>query len=286
LGQVGGFPEQGLILLQGGGPITAAILITGTQLSSQVTFAPPPAISLVANAFRDSSVYGPATPVIAPNTWVEITGSNLAPDSRPWQSSDFANGQMPMQLDGVSVTVNGKNAYVYYISPTQVNVLTPPDAIPSGAQVQLNNGISGYTTSVMAYSLSPSFFVFNGGPYVTATHLNGSYIGPVNLYPGLSSPAQAGETIVLYANGFGPTSTSVVSGSVTQSGSLAALPTIQIGGVPATVLSASLVAPGEYQFNVVVPTNAASGDQPIVASVYDNLYRTLSTQPGALLTIQ
>jgi uncharacterized protein (TIGR03437 family) len=128
--------------------------------------------------------------------------------------------------------------------------------------------------------------VFNGGPYVTATHLNGSYVGPVTLYSGLSTPAQPGETIVLYANGFGPTSTPVVSGSVTQSGSLAALPTIQIGGVLATVLSASLVAPGEYQFNVVVPANAASGDQPIVASVYDNLYRSLSTQPGALLTVQ
>jgi uncharacterized protein (TIGR03437 family) len=47
-----------------------------------------------------------------------------------WQGSDFTNGQMPTQLDGVSVTVNGKPAYVYYISPTQVNILTPPDPMP------------------------------------------------------------------------------------------------------------------------------------------------------------
>ena len=56
---------------------------------------------------------------------------NLAPagDSRIWQDSDFVNSQMPVQLDGVSATVNGKPAYVYYISPTQLNILTPPDAI-------------------------------------------------------------------------------------------------------------------------------------------------------------
>lgn len=43
-----------------------------------------PVISLVANAEGES-------PMIAPNTWVEIKGSNLAPagDARIWQGSDF-----------------------------------------------------------------------------------------------------------------------------------------------------------------------------------------------------
>jgi uncharacterized protein (TIGR03437 family) len=61
---------------------------------------------------------------IAPNTWVAIYGANLAPvgDSRAWQTSDFINGQMPSKLNGVSVTVNGKAAIVYYISPTQINI--------------------------------------------------------------------------------------------------------------------------------------------------------------------
>ena len=87
--------------------------------------APAPAISLVANAEGEA-------PLIAPNTWIEIKGSNLAApgDARIWQGSDFsAAAKMPTQLDGVSVTVNGKSGYVYYISPTQVNMLTPPDAI-------------------------------------------------------------------------------------------------------------------------------------------------------------
>ena len=79
--------------------------------------------------------------MIAPNTWVEIKGTNLAPAgaSRIWQGSDFFGGQMPVQLDGVSATVNGKNAFVYYISPAQVNILTPPDAIQGTVQVKLTN---------------------------------------------------------------------------------------------------------------------------------------------------
>ena len=62
--------------------------------------------------------------VIAPNTWVEIKGLGLAPagDSRIWKSSEFVNNQMPTNLDGVGATVNGKNAYIYYISATQVNI--------------------------------------------------------------------------------------------------------------------------------------------------------------------
>src|ERR1700691_4451999 len=37
---------------------------------------------------------------IAPNTWVEIKGSNLAPDTRIWAAADFVNGKLPTQLDG------------------------------------------------------------------------------------------------------------------------------------------------------------------------------------------
>ncbi len=58
--------------------------------------------------------------VLAANTWVIIKGENLAPAgvSRIWQTSDFVNNQLPTALSGVSVTMNGTNAYVYYISPT------------------------------------------------------------------------------------------------------------------------------------------------------------------------
>ena len=38
---------------------------------------------------------------------------------------DFPNNHLPTQLDGVSVTLDGKPVFVSYISPTQINLLTP-----------------------------------------------------------------------------------------------------------------------------------------------------------------
>jgi uncharacterized protein (TIGR03437 family) len=238
--------------------------------------APAPAISLVANAEGE-------TPTIAPNTWVEIKGSNLAApgDSRIWQGSDFVANSMPTSLDKVSATVNGKPAFVYYISPLQVNILTPPDALSGPAQVEVSyNGATSAAFTAPAQSISPSFFVFNGGPYVAATHANGSLIGPATLYPGASTPAKPGETIVLYANGFGSTNVPVQSGSVSQSGMLSPLPVVKIGGVAATVQFAGLVAPGEFQFNVVVPASLNNGDQSVTATSGGG-----STQSGTMVTI-
>jgi uncharacterized protein (TIGR03437 family) len=220
---------------------------------------------------------------IAPNTWVEIDGTNLAPagDTRAWHTSDFVGGEMPTQLDGVSVTVNGTPAYIYYISPTQVNILTPPGALPASVAIQLtDNSVTSAAFHVPTQSLSPSFFVFNGGPYVAAEHANYSLLGPATLYPGLSTAAKPGETVLLYANGFGATSVPVVSGSEMQSGTLSPLPVITIGGINATVAFAGLVAPGEFQINVTVPASLANGDQPITAT-----YGGASTQAGTLITV-
>jgi uncharacterized protein (TIGR03437 family) len=240
--------------------------------------APAPAITLVANAEGEAHL-------IAPNTWVEIKGSNLAApgDSRIWQASDFIAGglTMPAQLDGVSATVNGKAAYIYYISPTQVNILTPPDAISGPVPVRLTYlGQTSAAFMAQAQVLTPAFFVFGGGPYVAAVHTSGAYIGPATLYPGLTTPAKPGEIIQIYADGFGATNSPVQGGSVMQSGVLTPPPAVTIGGVAATVQFAGLVGPGEFQFNVVVPAGLSNGDQTITAT-----YNGASTQAGTLLTV-
>ena len=184
-------------------------------------------------------------------------------------------------MDGVSATVNGKSAYVSYISPTQVNILTPPDAIQGPVQVQLTkSGAASAPFTAQAQPASPSFFVIGAGPYVAAEHANGSYLGPASLYPGVTTPAKPGETVALYGNGFGPTSPPVTAGSVVQLAPLPTLPVIIIGGTAASVQFAGLVTPGLFQFNVVVPPTAQNGDNTLTA-----VYNGLSTQTGVLLTV-
>lgn len=236
----------------------------------------PPAVTAIINAFGGGTT-------ITSNMWVSIGGTNLAPpnDSRTWTAADFVNNQLPTQLDGVSATVNGKPAFIYYISPTQLNILTPPDALSGSVQVQTSvNGAASNTTTVPTASIAPSLFVFDG-VHVVGTHLDGTDLGPTSLYPGLTTPAKAGETVIIYGNGFGPTSVPVVSGSETQSGNLPAFPVVTIGGVQATVGFAGLVSPGLYQFNVTIPASAASGDAAL-----DVTFGGQQTQSGVKLTIQ
>jgi uncharacterized protein (TIGR03437 family) len=119
-----------------------------------------PTISSVGNAEGGN-------PTIAPNTWVAVKGLNLSKpgDARIWQQSDFVSGQLPVSLDGVSVTVNGTSAYVYYISPTQVNILTPPGAMPGTVALQvINNGATSPPFTVHTQPLSPSFSSSTAGP--------------------------------------------------------------------------------------------------------------------------
>ncbi len=234
----------------------------------------------VTNAFGNVAI-------IAENTWIALKGSNLANTTREWEGSDFVNGQMPTSLSGVSVTFTGASGYsapgyLYYISPTQLNVLAPPN-LPTGVvEVQVtNNGNVSSPGSVAAQTLSPSFFVFDG-THVVAQHVsNYSDVGPTTLYPGLTTPASPGEEVVLYANGFGQTSEPVQTGASTQGGTLATLPVVTIGGINAQVIYAGLAGVGEYQFNVYIPSNAPSGDLPLVAT-----YNGQTTQPGVVITVQ
>jgi uncharacterized protein (TIGR03437 family) len=231
-------------------------------------------------------------PDIAQNDWIEIKGSNLAPASTgpngmTWSNApEFASGQMPTQLNNVSVKVNGKPAFVYFISPGQINVLTPLENAVGLVQIVVTNGSeSSAPFRANLHSAAPSFLRFGAGGYVASTHADGTLLGPASMsVPGYPfTPAQPGETISLYAVGFGLPVTTLVNGSSSQSGALPSLPEIQVGGDAATVQFAGVVGPGLYQFNVVVPATAGvvNGDNAIVAT-----YGGSSTPVGSLIAVQ
>ena len=58
-----------------------------------------------------------ASASVAPGSWIEIYGTNMAGDTRSWGSADFNGSDAPTSLDFVSVTVGGQPAYVAYMSP-------------------------------------------------------------------------------------------------------------------------------------------------------------------------
>jgi len=226
---------------------------------------------------------GSFQPGTAPNTWITIQGANLSSTTRPWQDEDFVNGALPTELDNVSVTVNGKPAYIYYISPTQLNVLTPVDSTTGPVQVTVNNnGLVSASVTVQMQSVSPAFFVGSDGKHIIATHADGTLVGPGAAPPSTATPAKPGETIVLYGTGFGPTNPPIPDGKlVTAPAKVTTTPAITVGSTPATVPFAGLIAPGLYQINVTVPATTPDGDIPVVAQL--NSQMSPST---AVITVQ
>lgn len=238
--------------------------------------------SIVAeNAVVNAASYEHA---FASQSWISIFGKNLAPDARLWRTQDFASNNLPASLDGVFVSVNGKPAFVSYISPTQLNVLAPDDTAdgPVNIQVTTAGGVSN-TVTATKQEFAPGWFMYpaDGGKYIAAQHANFTPLGSTALYPGRSTPAKSGETIVLYGTGFGPTNPPLTAGqSVKTASPLSSKVTVEIGGVQATVKFAGRSASGVDQLNVVVP-QLSNGDKAVVATVGG-----ASTQANAYITVQ
>jgi uncharacterized protein (TIGR03437 family) len=220
--------------------------------------------------------------IVAPATWISIFGTNLSQLTYSWQASDFVNGKLPTSLEGVSVTIDGLPAYIAYISPTQINVLAPDDSTVGPVQVQVTTAQQASNSVTMQEAtFAPAFFTFNG-TYVAALHADYSLVGAPNLLPGVvTTPAQPGETILIYGVGFGPVTPPQPTGQlVTTAASLANSASVTIGGMATTVQFAGLVESGLYQFNVTVP-NLPNGDAAVVATIDG-----VASQSGALVTIQ
>lgn len=244
-----------------------------------------------------TTAFTPASAGIAENTWIQIKGTNLVPAGTPsagvvWSSApEFALGQMPVTLGGISVTINNKPAYVYFYcsaatssacSQDQINVLSPPDStLGTVPVVVFSNGTTTAPFSVTMHSVVPALFNFDGS-HVVATHLNYSLVGPASLYPGASTPASPGETIIVYGSGFGiPSGTTIVGGSSSQSGQYSSLPTCTVGSTTAAVGFAGLVGVGLVQLNITIPTTATIGDNAIACTSGG-----ASTPSGNVVTIQ
>jgi uncharacterized protein (TIGR03437 family) len=162
-------------------------------------------------------------------TYLEIYGSNLSTTTREWAGSDFTDGgnQAPTSLDGVRVNINGKPAFVSFVSPTQINVQAPDDDALGNVQVEIENaaGKSNAVTAVKtrvspALHAHPSFNV-GGRRYVVAFSADFSaFIGRENLVPGAGRPfrpARPGETITIFAMGCGPSNPPSPAGRVVPS---------------------------------------------------------------------
>ena len=254
------------------------------ELGSKCTVAPttdladffliPPPLGGGAPTISNNGVVNGASfqPGITPNAWATIQGSNLAPKTDDWTKS-IVNGQFPTALDTVSVSLGGKAAYPYFITPNQVNFLVPPDLPLGPVQVTVTtNGQTSAAATVTSTQFAPAFFLWPGSQAV-ATRQDYSLAVKPDTFTGVTTvAAKPGDILILWGTGFGPTNPPAPSGSAVpgdKTYSTTNAPSVAIDNVQATVYGAAL-APGFaglYQVAIQVPLSLPDGDWPIQATI-------------------
>lgn len=228
---------------------------------------------------------------IQPGAWASIFGSNLIAGTAPatW------NGAFTTTLGGTSVTVNNRPAYLVYASPTQINFQAPDDSTrgPVNVTVTTPNGSAGATVTLA--NQAPAFSLLgdannHAAAIILRSNGSGAYgggtydiVGPAGSSLGYPTvPAKAGDSVVMFGTGFGPTTPVVPAGQPFSSSAPATSAIgITINGHSVTPTFAGLSSPGLFQFNLTVPAGLGTGDQPLIATV-----NGVSTQPGVVIALQ
>jgi len=207
---------------------------------------------------------------VAPGSIISLFGQNLTTSTAVAQTLP-----LPRTLNGVRVLVGEKEAPLFYVGPSQVNAQVPFE-LESDRQLQVRievNGVSTAPEPLQTSAARPGIFTL-GPPYgnqgaILIANSNKLAMPVTAGVPG--EPAQAGGVISIFCTGLGATDPAVASGqpgpSIEPLARAKTLPTVTIGGLPATVSFAGL-APGfaaVYQVNAQVPAGVAAGDAlPVV----------------------
>lgn len=181
-------------------------LILGLLVLAQLTpkFSPESLVNAASNTA------GP----FAPNTLVTLYGENLSFKTRALAAQDLRGNTLPTMLSGtgVRILIANQPANLYYVSPTQVNLLIPSDLLTGVYNFELiRDGLLSPPIPIEIVAESPQFFVLTlpetTGPFAAATHADGRVVD-------FNHPAHAGEVIIVYATGLGSVRPSVPYGQV------------------------------------------------------------------------
>lgn len=214
------------------------------------------------------------TPV-ALGSLISIYGTSLSPVT----DIDTVT-PLPPTMDGVSVTVNGVVAPLWFVSAGQINAQIPWEALAAAppttanatAQVIVSTKTGGASAPepITIAPVAPGIFTFSygAGQAIAYNYADGTFAAAATIpgYPTVPvRPVKINDPnpLVIYATGLGAVSPSVASGYAPATGIVAntlVTPQVLVGGVPAQVNFSGL-SPyvGVYQLNVTVNTGTPTG---------------------------
>jgi uncharacterized protein (TIGR03437 family) len=230
------------ILTVGGTPEYLSVPVAYTVAPSSTT-----TIGGLLNGFSNQ-------PAFAPGAWLSIYGTQLA------RTTSVATSlPLPYTMDGVSATVNGVSAPIWFISPGQLNVQIPYEIAAGPALVAVDN--NGQVASA---------------PFTVAASAPGLYAAFFSLTGQKVTSAKAGDILLAFVTGDGdmnPASADGAAPAATTDASKLPMPrlthSLTVGGVAAQEKfhGIPLGVTAESQIDFVVPANVPLGPQPVVVTV-------------------
>jgi uncharacterized protein (TIGR03437 family) len=215
-------------------------------------------VTFVVGASATTAVQGVAngasfTSDFAPGMVLSVFGTQLAPATQGASSLP-----LPLSMVGVSATVNGVSAPLYYVSPGQLNIQIPYETTLGDATLAVNNGGQIAVFPFRVAVAAPGIFAAGDG----------------GLAP--NPTGSAGQTLLAFVTGDGDLTPTLATGATPSSGvAVSRLPrprlpvTLTVGGVNATIgfVGVPPGLSGVTQINFTVPGGLAPGDQPVVVTV-------------------
>lgn len=216
-------------------------------------------------------IYSTAT-TVQPGSWISIFGNNLASAATTW------NNDFPTMLGGTSVTIDDKPAYLWYVSPTQINLQAPDDTVTGSVNVVVTTQGRSVTSTVTLAQFGPSFSVLDGkhvAGIILRSDGSGAYgggtydiVGPTGTSLGYKTvAAKAGDNVALFGVGFGPTNPPVPAGhTYTGAAQTTGLVQISINNIAVTPAFSGITSAGLFQINLQIPSGLGVGDVALRAA--------------------
>jgi len=204
------------------------------------------------------------TPV-TPGSLVSIYGTGLAAGLAQADTIPLST-----TLNNVSVTFNGVQAPLLFVSTGQINAQLPWNVLSSGTTgsvnvVVTNNGTASAPQSLQVGPFSPGIFAINN--IAVAINPDGSIAAPAGAIQGISTkPAKIADPggLVILCTGLGAVSPAATNGSASLDTLRTATttPTVLVGGKSVPVVFAGLSPQfvGVNQINVSLPAGTPTGN--------------------------
>ncbi len=190
---------------------TALMLLgSGQQFSLNIgvhapSVTPTSSVWLDPVGINNAANYTPITNAYAPGELVNLYGN--------FGVSTKVDSQLPVpaELSGVQVLVNGTAAPVYLVSANQISALIPYEVSNdyfATFQVVVNGSKSNTVTVYVDYT-APGIYTLPQSGIGAGAILHANYTEVTD-----SSPAQPGETVLLFMNGLGTVTPTVANGAI------------------------------------------------------------------------